>query len=475
MPGRPTSLPRVVLVGRPNVGKSTLFNRLTGERRAIVTPIAGTTRDVMRQPVEWLGTTVELVDTGGLFGASEDPLQDAVAAQGLGALDTAAVIVVLVDARDGLLPADKEVAVRARRAGARLVLAINKVDEPRDIGAAAAFASLAIDPALPIAAEHGLGVGDLLDAMVEQLPASARPPRRRRASVDDEAAASEDAETSAGRDRSEVRVAIVGRPNVGKSSLVNRLLREDRMLVSELAGTTRDAVDTVFAWHGGRIRLVDTAGIRRPGRIASSGRLESVSVLQARRALDRADVAVLLVDASTPITKRDAAIAGEAEEAGCGVVVVANKWDLVKEKGADYYRTHDADLRDALRFASFAPILHVSALTGERATRVLERAVEVAAARATHVGTGELNRVIQRMVAHHRPTSPGKREVKILYAAQVATRPPTFVFFTNIATRFHFSYERYLRNQLRKAFGFEGSPIRVRARSRRTRAPSRRR
>ena len=467
MPGRSISLPRVVLVGRPNVGKSTLFNRLTGERRAIVTPIAGTTRDVMRQSVEWLGATIELVDTGGLFGASEDPLHAAVAAQGLGALDTAALIVVLVDARDGLVPADEEVVARVRRAGAPLVLAVNKVDDPRNLGAVAGFASLAIDPALPVAAEHGLGVGDLLDAMIERLPASARPSRRQPASDDDEA--------TAARDPSEVSVAIVGRPNVGKSSLVNCLLREDRMLVSELAGTTRDAVDTVFAWHGRRIRLVDTAGIRRPGRIASSGRVESVSVLLARRALARADVAVLLVDASGPITKRDAAIAGEAEAAGCGVIVVANKWDLVKDKGEGYYRTYDADLRDGLRFATFAPILHISALTGERSVRVIERAVEVAAARATHVGTGELNRVIQRLVAHHRPSSPGKREVKILYAAQVATRPPTFVFFTNISTRFHFSYERYLRNHLRKAFGFEGSPIRVRARSRRTGAPNRRR
>lgn len=466
--------PRVVLAGRPNVGKSTLFNRLTGERRAIVTPIAGTTRDVMRQPVEWLGTTVDLLDTGGLFGASEDPLHGAVAAQGLGALDTAAVIVVLVDARDGLVPADEEVVARARRAAAPLVLAVNKVDDQRDAGVVAAFAPLAVEPALPIAAEHGLGVGDLLDAVVERLPPSFRPARSRRGSEHDGTVAPDDSDATAGRDPTETGVAIVGRPNVGKSSLVNRLLREDRMLVSELAGTTRDAVDTVLAWHGRRIRLVDTAGIRRPGRVAQSGRVEAVSVLQARRALARADVAVLLIDASAPITKQDAAIAGAAEEAGCGVVLVANKWDLVKEKGPGYYRTYDADLRDALRFARFAPILHVSALTGERTVRVLERAADVAAARATHVGTAELNRVVQRITARHRPASPGKREVRILYATQVAVRPPTFVFFTNVATRFHFSYERYLRNHLRQAFGFEGSPIRVRARARRQRASGRR-
>ncbi len=466
--------PRVVLAGRPNVGKSTLFNRLTGERRAIVTPIAGTTRDVMRQPVEWLGATVDLVDTGGLFGASEDPLHDAVAARGLGAFDTAAVIVILVDGRDGLVPADSDVVARARRAGVPLVLAVNKVDDQRDAGVVAAFAPLSVEPALAIAAEHGLGVGDLLDAIVERLPPSARPARREHSADRDLAEAPDDTDPSGRRDPSEIGLAIVGRPNVGKSSLVNRLLREDRMLVSELAGTTRDAVDTVLAWRGRRIRLVDTAGIRRPGRVARSGRLEAVSVLQARQALSRADVAALLIDASAPVTKRDAAIAGAAEEAGCGVVLVANKWDLVKEKGPGYYRTYDADLRDALRFARFAPILHVSALTGERTARVLERAADVAAARATHVGTAELNRVVQRITARHRPSSPGKREVKILYAAQVSARPPTFVFFTNVATRFHFSYERYLRNHLRDAFGFEGSPIRVRARARRQRTARRR-
>ena len=475
MASRSRSLPRVVLAGRPNVGKSTLFNRLTGGRRAIVTSVAGTTRDVIRQPVEWLGATVELVDTGGLFGGSEDPLHDVVAARGLGALDTAAVVVVLVDARDGLVPADEEVVARARRVGAPLVLAVNKVDDQRDAGAVAGFASLAVEPAFPIAAEHGLGVGDLLDAVVERLPPSARPSRRGRRSGGDGGGEEAGPEASPARDLSEISLAIVGRPNVGKSSLVNHLLREDRMLVSERAGTTRDAVDTMLAWSGRRIRLVDTAGIRRPGRVAQSGRVEAVSVVLARRALARADVAVLLVDASVRITKQDAAIAGEAEEAGCGVVIVANKWDLVKEQGPDYYRTYDADLRDALRFARFAPILHVSALTGERTARVLERAADVAAARATHVGTAELNRVIQRITARHRPSSPGKREVRILYATQVSARPPKFVFFTNVATRFHFSYERYLRNHLREAFGFEGSPIRVRARARRERSAGRRR
>ena len=470
MPRRIAPLPRVVLAGRPNVGKSTLFNRVTGRRRAIVASVAGTTRDTMREAVEWCGAMFELVDTGGLFGASADPLQDDVAQHGLRELDGAAVIVMLVDARDGLVPADAEVAARARRAGAALLLAVNKVDDQRDAGAAAAFAALAIEPAFPIAAEHGLGVGDLLDAMAARLP-GANPTRRRPVKADDASGGeSEDAaatgEVSA-RGASAISVAIVGRPNVGKSSLVNRLLGAERMLVSDLAGTTRDAVDTVVAWRGTRVNLVDTAGIRRPGRVAQAGGIEAVSVLQARRAMARADVAVFLVDASAPITRRDAAIAGAAEAAGCGVVIVANKWDLVKGRGADYVKTFDADLRAALRFASFAPVLHVSALSGERTGRVLERAAEVAAARATHVGTAELNRLVTRITARHRPRNAGKREVRVLYAAQVGARPPTFAFITNVATRFHFAYERYLRNQLRAAFGFEGSPIRIRARRKR--------
>ena len=446
---------RVVLAGRPNVGKSTLFNRVSGGRRAIVTPVAGTTRDVMRQRVEWTGTEFELVDTGGVFGASTDPLQEAVAERGLREVESAAVVVILVDAREGLVPADEDVVRRARRAGAPLVLAINKVDDRRAGAAAAEFERLAVSPALPIAAEHGLGVGDLLDAVVGRLPGCRR------------AAAPDSSQDGPERDEGEVRIAIVGRPNVGKSSLVNRLAHEDRVLVSESAGTTRDAVDTVVGWHGRRIRLVDTAGIRRPGRVARAGAVEAVSVVLARRALSRADVAVLLVDAAGAATRQDAVIAGEAERAGCGVVIAANKWDLVRDRGPGFAKTFDAELRRSLRFADFAPILHVSARTGQRAPRVIERAVDVAAARAAHVGTAELNRVVARIATRHRPASPGRRAVKILYATQIGARPPSFVFFTNVATRFHFSYERYLRNQLRDAFGFEGSPIRIKARARR--------
>ena len=454
MSGKTSADARVVLVGRPNVGKSTLFNRVSGTRRAIVAPVAGTTRDVMRHPVEWLGTAFELVDTGGVFGASTDPLRQAVAERGLRELETAALVVVLVDAREGLVPADEDVVRQVRRTGAPTVLAINKVDDRRAGAAATEFERLAVSPAVSIAAEHGLGLGDLLDAVIARLPGGPRL-----------SAATEPSPPE--RDDREVSIAIVGRPNVGKSSLVNQLVHEDRVLVSDVAGTTRDAVDTLIGWHGRRIRLVDTAGIRRPGRVARAGGVEAVSAVLARRALSRADVAVLLVDATDVVTRQDAVIAGEAEKAGCGVVIAANKWDLVKGRGPLFSKTFDADLRRALRFAGFAPILHVSALTGQRAPRVIERAVDVAAARSTHVGTAELNRVVARITARHRPASPGRHAVKILYATQVGSRPPSFVFFTNIATRFHFSYERYLRNQLRDAFGFEGSPIRVKARARR--------
>ena len=451
---------RVVLIGRPNVGKSTLFNRISGARSAIVAPVAGTTRDILRQPVEWLGREFELVDTGGLFGASSDPLQEEVAKHGLREIETASVLVVLVDGRDGLMPADEEVVTHARRIGVPLVLAVNKVDNPQLQDRSAEFFQLAISPVVTVAAEHGLGVGDLLDEIAARLPGRRRIASKRQLSTSDDVVESSEGST-------EIRLAIVGRQNVGKSSLVNRLVREERVLVSDLAGTTRDPIDTVVGWHGRRIRLVDTAGIRKPGKIAQSGRVESVSTLLARRALKRADVAIVLIDATAGVTKQDAAVAGEAERAGCSIIIAANKWDLVKKEGPDYVKTFDADLRDNLKFAEFAPILHISALTGERTQQVFFRSLKVIEARATHVSTAELNRMVAKATARHQPHSRGRKEVKILYATQVSSRPPTFVFFTNIETRFHFSYQRFLRNQLRRAFGFEGSPIWLKARARR--------
>ena len=464
----PSRLPAVVLVGRPNVGKSTLFNRLTRTRRAIVTAIPGTTRDVIAQEVEWRGRRVQLVDTGGMFGASEDPLHALVLERGHRAIADADLLVLVADGRDGLVPGDREIARVVREANRPLLLAINKMDDKKARAGALDFYQLGIDPVFEISAEHGEGVGDLLDGILEALPhVQARP----EADAVPEGLETE-AATAPGKPPTpdEVGIAIVGRPNAGKSSLVNRLLREERMIVSDMPGTTRDSVDTVLTWHKRQFRIVDTAGIRRPGRVAQSGQVESVSVLLARRSIESADVVVLVVDASAGATDQDAAIAGEADRQGKGVIVVANKWDLMKGRGSDFVKLFDEQLRRQLKFLDYAPILHVSAATGERAPKLLEEIDRVAASRRSRVKTHQLNTLVEKISATHPPQSPGRRHVRILYAAQTSVAPPTFVFFTNVATSFHFSYERYLVNQLREAFGFEGTPIRLQVRSRRRKA-----
>ena len=445
-------LVNVVLVGRPNVGKSTLFNRLTRTRRAIVTSVPGTTRDVMSQPVEWEGATFQLTDTGGMFGASEDPLHELVLERGRRAIDDADLLILVVDGQEGLTPGDSEIAKAVREADVPALLAINKTDDRRGKAGAVEFYELGLDPVVEISAEHGEGIGELLDAIVERVrDGSARP---------------ESGAAAAPPPPGEIGIAIVGRPNAGKSSLVNRLLREERMIVSEVPGTTRDAVDTVMTWHRRQFRIVDTAGIRRPGRVARSGQVESVSVLLARRSIEQADIVVLVIDASQGAADQDAAIAGEADRAGRGVIIVANKWDLMKGRGEDFSKTFDEDLRRQLKFLDYAPVLHISAATGERAPKLLEMIDKVAEARRTRVTTGELNRVVAEVTAAHPPASPGRRHVRILYAAQTRVAPPTFVFFTNVATAFHFSYERFLVNSLRERFGFLGTPIRVHVRKR---------
>jgi GTP-binding protein len=461
----------VVLVGRPNVGKSTLFNRLTSTRRAIVTPVPGTTRDVIAQPVEWQGAHFELTDTGGMFGASEDPLHELVLERGRRAIADADLLVLVVDGREGLVPGDREIAAVARAADKPTLLAINKTDDRRARGAVD-FYQLGFDPVLEISAEHGEGVGELLDEIVARVPEGAR--RRPGTGADEDggegaalSAADASGEAREGEgDEEEVSVAIVGRPNAGKSSLVNRLLREERMIVSEMPGTTRDAVDAVLTWHRRRFRIVDTAGIRRPGRVARSGQVESVSVLLAQRSIEAADIVVLVIDASVGATDQDAAIAGAADRAGRGVVIAANKWDLVKDRGPDFVKTFDADVRRQLKFLDYAPLLHISAATGERTPRLLETIDRVAAARRKRVKTPELNKVVERIAAEHPPASPGRKHVRILYATQTTVAPPTFVFFTNVATSFHFSYTRFLENRLREAFGFEGTPIKMHVRAR---------
>jgi GTP-binding protein len=441
-PGKRT----VVLVGRPNVGKSTLFNRLTGARRAIVAPIAGTTRDIIAADAEWQGAHVTVVDTGGMFGASKDPLHELVLQQGHRAIASADLIVFVLDGRDGLVSGDEEIAATVRQSGRPVVVAVNKTDDRKAQARLVEFYALGFDPVIPIASEHGTGVGDLLDAVTSRLALGKSAPP------------AEPVET---------KVAIIGRPNVGKSSLVNRLLKEERMVVSEMAGTTRDPVDSILKWHKQQFRIVDTAGIRRAGKVARSGEIEAVSVMLARRAIARADVAVLLIDAVEGPTDQDATVAGEAERTGCGVIIAVNKWDLIEDRSHEAARRFDDYIKQTLKFLDYAPVLHISARTGDRTPKLLETIDRVAKARLRRVPTGELNRFVEAVTQTHAPVSPGKKHVRVLYAAQTGVAPPTFVFFTNVATTFHFSYERYLANRLRESFGLDGTPIRLEVRARR--------
>ena len=448
----PIRAPKVILVGRPNVGKSTLFNRIVGSRRAIVAPVAGTTRDVIQQPAIWQGVTFTLTDTGGMFGASDDPLRELVLEHGRQALRLADLIVFVLDGRDGVLPGDQIIAQTVRTVGCPVLLAVNKTDDRRASAASGEFHSLGFHPVFEISAEHGTGVAELLDEIANQL--QGRRPK------------SDEARST---DRIDTGIAIVGRPNVGKSSLVNRLLREERMLVSDMPGTTRDAVDAVLQWHRRSFRIVDTAGMRRRGRVAKGGKIEAVSVLAASKAIEQADVVVLVIDATEGATDQDGAIAGEVERAGRGLIIAANKWDLLKGQPAEAAR-FDERLRFHLKFLDYVPIVHLSALTGERTPRLLELIDKVAGARRLRVKTPELNRFIAEVTARNPPVSPGSKHVRILYAAQTSVAPPTFVLFTNVATTFHFSYQRYLVNQLRERFGFVGTPVRLQVR-RRSRKP----
>ncbi len=410
-------------------------------------PVAGTTRDVISQVVVLDGREVQLTDTGGMFGASQDPLHHLVVERGRRALEQADLVVMVTDGREGLVSGDEDVAAAARATGVPVVLAINKTDDRRARDGALELYRLGFDPIVEVSAEHGMGVGELAEAIVGQLPASAP--------------AARDTEIR------ETAVAIVGRPNAGKSSLVNRLLREERMIVSEVPGTTRDSVDSVLTWHRKQFRIVDTAGIRRPGKVVRGGQVETLSVMLAKRAIERADVVVLVLDATEGPTDQDGAIAGAAVDAGRGVIIAANKWDLMKAEGPDGSKVFDEQVRFHLKFLDFAPILHISAKTGERAPKLLEAIERVSASRAVRVPTGELNRFMAAITAGHPPVGSGQRNVRILYAAQTSVAPPSFVLFTNVATRLHFSYIRFLENRLREEYGFEGTPIRIVVRRRR--------
>jgi GTP-binding protein len=483
------SLPIVAVVGRPNVGKSTLFNRVVGHRAAIVEDRARTTRDRIYGEAEWNGRRFIAVDTGGLEVRPGDPIEAKVQEQARLAIGEADVIVFVVDTIAGLTPADLEAADLLRSAKAPVLVAANKADNDRRELEAAEFYSLGWEETYPISAAHGRGVADLLDAIVWALPPESPEEverKRREAEADEwarelaegglarvrrgEAEAveleAEGAEEKVGPPGLEtwderVAIALVGRPNVGKSSLLNALLGEERAIVSEIPGTTRDAIDTHLRWGRSDVVLIDTAGIRRPGKVARSEEAERYSTLRAIRAVDRADVAILVVDAAQGLTAQDAHVAGFIVEEGRGLVVALNKWDLLTEKTGRTFDEYTAALRGQVPFLDFAPIVSISARTGQRAGRVLELAVDVWGERRKRIATPELNRVVREAALRQAPPAGKLGQPKIFYATQVGVAPPTFVFFARHADQVHFSYQRFLENQLRAAFGFDGTPIRL--------------
>lgn len=439
-------LPLVALVGRPNVGKSTLFNRFVGERRAVVEDRAGTTRDRLISIAEWNGFRFRLVDTGGMQPAQGDVIDVAVQDQARIAVTSADLIILVVDAATGPNPGDAEVAQLLRKSGKPILLAANKSDNIERERAAHEFAELGFDAIYPVSAQHGIGSGDLLDVLVDRLrdlpPEIGLPARD-----------------------GEVTIAIVGRPNVGKSSLLNQLLGEERTVVSNVPGTTRDAIDDHIDHAGRYITLVDTAGIKKRGRIASGPVAEKYATVRSVAALDRADVALLLIDASTGLQAQDLHVAGSVIEAGKGLVIVMNKWDLVEKDGFTF-DTAMGLLRRQAPFLDFAPILSISALTGLRATKVLDAAIAAADARKLRIPTGALNRLVAEAVARQEPAHSGSKRPKILYAAQAATPPPTFVLFARNAAQVHFSWQRFLENQIRDQYPLTGTPIRIVVRER---------
>lgn len=439
--------PIVAIVGRPNVGKSTLFNRLIGERRAIVEDIPGTTRDRVYGSAEWVGVEFTVVDTAGLLDEQEQSADASIAEiakrtreQAQSAMDEADVIVFMVDVKAGLTSGDYEVGDMLRRANKPVILAVNKADSMERRDASVEFYNLGLGDPYPISSYHGNGTGDLLDRIVESLPE-----------------AEEEPETDG------PRIAIAGRPNVGKSRLLNALLGQERAIVSDVPGTTRDSLDTQIEWNGEPVTLIDTAGIRRRGRIDEG--VERFSVLRSMRSIERSDVVLLVIDATEGFTAQDLHIAGFIEEQKKGCVVVVNKWDLI-EKEAGTMEAYRDRARAALDFMPYVSVVFVSAKFGQRVHQVLDTALTVVEERERRVPTAKLNQVMKDAVQKHPPPSKPGRWVKFYYATQVDVSPPTFIFFTNDPLQIHFSYRRYLENEFRKEFGFEGTPIRMSFRAR---------
>lgn len=459
-------LPRVVILGRPNVGKSTLFNRLCGRRRALVGNEPGMTRDRLYAPAEWLGRNFEVVDTGGMIPAEKDLMVGEIFRQAQKAIEEAAHLVLVVDAREGIVPLDEELALLLRRTGKSLCLAVNKIDTAQHSPLAAEFHRLGIQPIFPLSAEHGLGVDDLLDHVTAGLPADVGPPETR---PDEIGGAAEDAGLPSKSGQAPpaaaervIHVAIIGHPNVGKSTLLNRLLNEERSIVTPLPGTTRDAVDAEFERDGLHFRFVDTAGIRRKGKTKLLA--EKLSVIQARKHLEKADVALLMLDAPEGVTALDTHIGGYAHESRRSVVIVVNKWDAIR-KGPTTLHDYTQLIRRRMKYLDYAPIVCISALQGQRLGTLLKTIAQVAEARQQRIGTAEMNRFLQE-VDFERATVPAGRPTRVYYLTQAGAAPPTFVAFTNRTGKLHFSFERFLVNRIRERFGFQGSPIVIKSRAR---------
>ncbi|MBD2845182.1 ribosome biogenesis GTPase Der [Paenibacillus sp. IB182496] len=428
--------PVIAIVGRPNVGKSTIFNRIIGDRLAIVEDKPGVTRDRLYGTGEWNGKAFSIIDTGGIELEGEDAIMKSVRMQAELAIEEADVIVFMVDAKAGLTHADDEVAQLLFRSRKPVVLAVNKVDNDNRMDDVYEFYGLGFGAPVPISGSHGLGIGDLLDAAVERLPDPMEP------EYDDDV----------------IRVALIGRPNVGKSSLVNSLLGEERVIVSEVAGTTRDAIDTPFERDGQRYVLIDTAGMRKRGKVYET--TEKYSVMRAMKAIERADVALVLINGQEGIIEQDKHIAGYAHEAGKAAIFVVNKWDVV-EKGDKTMQQFERNIREHFLFMTYAPVVFLSALTKQRLHKLLPVVNHVSNQHAMRIQTHLLNDVVADAVAiNPPPTDKGKR-LKINYVTQVAVKPPTVVVFVNDPELMHFSYQRYLENKIRAAFDFEGTPIRI--------------
>ena len=429
--------PMVAIIGKPNVGKSTFFNYIIGKRLSIVEDMPGVTRDRVYGEANWRGRSFTLIDTGGIEPKSDDIILTQMKSQADIAISIADVIIFLTDIRQGVTAADQEIALMLKKSKKPVVLVCNKSDNfgkvQDDIYE---FYNLGLGDPYPVSSTNALGIGDVLDAIYEEFP------------VKDEN--EEDDEI--------INVAVIGKPNVGKSSLVNRILGENRVIVSNIAGTTRDAIDSYFENDKGKYNFIDTAGIRRKSKVSES--IEKFSVMRSLLAIERADVCLLLIDAQEGVTDQDAKIAGEAHEAGKGVIIVVNKWDTI-EKTTGTLENYKKEVYNKLGYLTYAPMLFISAETGQRVDKLFELINKVASNNSMRVSTSMLNEVINEAIAVVQPPTDKGRRLKILYATQASTKPPTFVIFVNSKQLFHFSYERYLVNQIRTNFGLEGTPIRV--------------